>query len=110
MVRFGAASVRGLPLPESTQSFAAGIGSDVEVAVKKANTSLRRRKQFALLQPTTRTRVDLGLILSAQKPGGRLELAGSFNAMFTHRVKLESIDEVDGDVLKWLKVAYDGAV
>ncbi|WP_174300839.1 DUF5655 domain-containing protein [Caulobacter sp. S45] len=60
---------------------------DVELALKKANVSIHRRRQFALLQPSTRTRLDLGLIL-ARPPGGWLEAAGSFNAMFSHRVKL----------------------
>jgi hypothetical protein len=84
-------------------------GPDVEIAPKKANVSLRRRKQFALLQPTTRTRLDLGLILKASEPEGRLEASGSFNAMFTHRVKLAAPDDIDAEVLAWLKAAYEEA-
>jgi hypothetical protein len=85
------------------------LGADVEAAPKKANVSLRRRKQFALAQPTTRTRLDLGLILKGREPHGRLEASGSFNAMFTHRVKLSSPDEMDDQVLAWLREAYDAA-
>ena len=66
-----------------------------------------RRKQFALIQPTTRIRVDLGLILPGREPQGRLEPSGSFNAMFTHRIKLASADEIDAEVLTWLREAYD---
>jgi hypothetical protein len=86
------------------------FGTDVEVAPKKANISLRRRRQFALIQPSTRNRLDLGLILKGKKAAGRLEPAGSFNAMFTHRVKLAVEPDVDAEVLSWLKEAYDEAI
>jgi hypothetical protein len=98
------------PLYEYLADQAMSLGPDVELAPKKANVSVRRRKQFALIQPTTRTRIDLGLILKARPPGGRLEPSGSFNAMFTHRIKLASLDEVDGEVLSWMKEAYDEAL
>ena len=88
---------------------AMALGPDVEIAPKKANVSVRRKKQFALLQPTTRTRLDLGLILKGRPSEGRLEPSGSFNAMFTHRVKLAGLDDIDQEVVGWLKAAYDGA-
>jgi len=97
------------PIYDRLAAEAARLGQDVEIAPKKANASIRRRKQFALIQPSTQTRVDLGLILPVRKPQGRLEPSGSFNAMFTHRVKLASPNEVDGEVLMWLREAYDAA-
>ena len=81
------------------------FGPDVELAPKKANVSVRRRRQFALVQPSTRTRLDLGLILT-REPAGRLEASGSFNAMFSHRVKLARPDEVDAELLAWAREAY----
>jgi hypothetical protein len=85
------------------------LGPDVEVAPKKANVSLRRRRQFALLQPSTKTRIDLGLILKDRPASGRLEPSGSFNAMFTHRVKIAGPDDIDAELRAWIKDAYDGA-
>lgn len=85
------------------------IGDDVEIAPKKTYVSLRRRKQFALVQPSTRDRVDLGLNLKGVKPGGRLEAAGSFNAMVSHRVRLATPQDVDAEVKAWIKQAYDAA-
>lgn len=87
----------------------ATLGKDVEFAPKKAYVSLRRNKQFGLIQPSTQTRVDLGLNLKGVAPKGRLEASGSFNAMVTHRVRLESVADVDKDVRAWLRAAYDQA-
>ena len=61
------------------------------------------------MQPTTATRLDVGLILPAVKPTSRLEAAGSFNAMFTHRVRLASVADVDVELKRWLKRAYDAS-
>ena len=85
------------------------FGTDIEIAPKKANVSVRRRKQFALIQPTTRTSIDVGLILKEMPPAGRLQASGSFNAMFTHRVRVESDKDIDAELKRWLKMAYDNA-
>ncbi len=97
------------PLYHRLVDVALDLGADVEIAPKKANVSIRRRKQFALIQPSTKTRLDLGLILVGVEPKGRLEASGSFNAMFTHRVKLTKLDDVDDEIEAWLKQAYEGA-
>ncbi|MGA7219316.1 MAG: DUF5655 domain-containing protein, partial [Candidatus Sulfotelmatobacter sp.] len=85
------------------------FGKDVEIAPKKNNVSVRRSKQFALLQPSTATRLDVGLILKDVKPAGRLEASGSFNAMFTHRVRVAEKKDINGELKKWLKQAYESA-
>ena len=88
---------------------AKSLGKDVEVSPKKTYVSLRRNKQFALVQPSTRTRVDLGINLKDEPATERLEKAGSFNAMVSHRVRLEKAGDVDKDVKTWLKKAYSEA-
>ena len=85
------------------------LGKDVEVSPKKTYVSLRRSKQFALIQPSTKTRVDIGLNLKGVRPTRRLENAGSFNAMCTHRLRLTSQKDVDSELAGWLKVAYEKA-
>ena len=85
------------------------FGTDVELSPKKAYVSLRRSKQFGLVQPSTATRVDVGLNLKGVPPKGRLEASGSFNSMCTHRVRLESPRQVDAELLGWLRQAYDNA-
>jgi len=85
------------------------FGADVELAPKKGYVSLRRSKQFGLIQPSTASRVDVGIQLKGTPPGGRLEASGSFNAMVSHRVKLSSVADVDAELVGWLKKAYDQA-
>lgn len=85
------------------------FGKDVEVSPKKAYVSIRRAKQFAILQPSTKTRFDVGINLKGAPAKGRLEASGSFNSMVSHRVRLESAGQVDGELVGWLKAAYDAA-
>ena len=85
------------------------LGNDIEIAPKKAYVSLRRNKQFALVQPSTKTRVDVGINLKGQPPTARLEESGSFNAMVSHRVRVTEKGEVDAELKSWLKKAYEAA-
>jgi hypothetical protein len=64
------------------------------------NWSTERR--LADEEPSTKTRVDLGLNLKGEPASGRLEASGSFNAMVSHRVRLESPADVDKQVSAWL--------
>lgn len=82
---------------------------EVEIAPKKSYVSLRRSKQFAIIQPSTKTRVDLGINLKGEAASGRLEESGSFNAMVSHRVRLETAEDVDKEVNAWLKKAWSAA-
>lgn len=81
----------------------------VDVAPKKTYVSLRRSKQFAIVQPSTKTRVDLGLNLKGEPCTDRLEASGSFNAMVSHRVRLEKPGDVDKEVRAWIKQAWSKA-
>ncbi|HBS32440.1 MAG TPA: DUF4287 domain-containing protein [Parvularcula sp.] len=85
------------------------FGTDVEVAPKKAYVSLRRKKQFAILQPSAKSRLDVGINLKDAPAKGRLEASGSFNAMVSHRVRVEKKADADKELIGWLKAAYDAA-
>jgi len=85
------------------------FGNDVVVSPKKAYVSLRRKKQFAIIQPSTKMRVDVGINLTGIEPTDRLEQSGSFNAMVSHRVRLANKDEVDKELISWLKLAYENS-
>lgn len=85
------------------------FGTDVDIQPKKAYVSLRRSRQFAIIQPSTKSRLDVGLQLKGTPPGGRLEPTGSFSSMVSHRVRVGRIDEVDEELTSWLRRAYDSA-
>lgn len=85
------------------------FGKDVDFSAKKAYVSLRRSKQFGIIQPSTATRVDVGINLKGEKVTERLESSGSFNAMVSHRVRVEDKSQVDKELIDWLKRAYDAA-
>tara|TARA_R110000868_G_scaffold102358_1_gene281883 strand:- start:30009 stop:30578 length:570 start_codon:yes stop_codon:yes gene_type:complete len=97
------------PIHDRLLEIARGLGNDVELAPKKTYVSLRRSKQFAIVQPSTRTRLDLGLNLGLLEPTGVLELSGSFNSMVSHRIRLEHVDAIDAAVVAWMQMAYDVA-
>jgi hypothetical protein len=80
----------------------------IELAPKKGYLSLRRKKQFAMIQPAA-TRVDVGIILKGEPTAARLESAATFNALFTHRVRVGSVEEIDQQLVGWLRRAYDQA-
>jgi len=71
--------------------------------------SLRRKKQFAILQPATKTRFEIGINLKGQEPKGKLEAISSTNAMCSHKINLSDISDIDKEIIGWLKTAYDNA-
>ena len=82
------------------------FGDNVEMVPKKANVSMKTGKQFALIQPSTKTRIDIGLKLRNREVEGRLKNSGSFGSMCTHRVEVFSADDIDGELLDLIREAY----
>ena len=97
------------PLFDALMSQIRQFGADIDESPKKGYLSVRRKTQFATLHPSTKTRFDVGLKLKGVAPAGRLEAAGSWNAMMTHRVRLGSVGEVDAELIAWIRQSYDGA-
>jgi hypothetical protein len=80
------------------------FGDDVHIAPKKTSVSLRRDKQFAVIEAASATRLQLGINLRGAAATDRLRAAGG---MCTHRVDVRSLDEVDTELVGWLRGAYD---
>ena len=97
------------PLYNSLIKACEGFGKELEISPKKTYVSLRRAKQFGLIQPTTKTRLDVGINIKGKPAKGRLEASGSFNAMVSHRVRVESAADIDKELIGWLKEAFDAA-
>jgi len=64
------------------------------------------RRTFAVLKPTTKSRVDLGLRLDTTTPEGRIQPARDLGQA-TVRIPLTTPGEVDDEVRAWLTKAYD---
>lgn len=79
-----------------------------EIAPKKGYVSLRRKKQFAMVGPSTNTRVDVGLNMKGLSGTARLR-AMPAGGMCQYQVRLATPDEVDSELIAWLRRAYDSA-
>lgn len=97
------------PLYDELAGMARKLGKDVELTVCKTYVGVRRGRQFAMIKPATRTRVDLCLVLPDVQADGRLLKFGSVGGeRMTHRIGIGAKNEIDGEVKAWLKAAYQG--
>jgi len=80
-----------------------------EIAPKKSYLSLRGKKQFAMIGPGTNTRVDVGLNMKDVKGTSRLEEQKP-GGMCQFKVKLTTPDEVDKELIGWIRQAYDSSI
>jgi len=86
------------------------FGADADIGVGGTYVSLLRAgKKFAILQPSSAERLDVGIKLKGAATDARFEAAGSWNAMVTHRVRIHDPAQIDGDLLSWLMRAYEAA-
>ncbi len=98
-----------LPIYKKLVEVVDTFGKDVVKTPKKSSVSIIRKKQFALIKPATKTRIDLGLKLKDKPTTDRLGNSGPFGTMCTHRVQITSIDEIDNELIDWLQEAYGKA-
>ena len=84
------------------------FGGAFEIAPKKAYVSLKRKKQFITLNPASKTRFEIGFNLKGTEPKGKLE-AEKPNGICSHKINLADINEIDKEVIGWIKMAFDSA-
>jgi hypothetical protein len=97
----------GLRPPHDTVMSAIAALGPFEVAPKKGYVSLRRKKQFATVGPASKGRVEVGLNARGLAAGPRLtELPAG--GMCQYRVHLTGADEVDAELMGWIREAYAG--
>jgi hypothetical protein len=97
------------PIYDQLLKLAMGLGKDVTASPGKTIIPFYRSHVFAQVKPTTQTRVDLGFCLRGVKPAGRLISTGGETKgdRITHRIGISSVGEIDAEVKRWLKRAYD---
>jgi predicted transport protein len=93
---------------DALETFARTLGDDVEIAPKKTSVAFRRSKNFAVIMPATKTRIDLGLNLKGETGTLRL-IEEKPGKMCTHKMKLQAAEEVDDEVKAWMREAYGRA-
>ena len=97
------------PIYEELLALGRSLGNDVKVCPCKTMVPLYRKHVFAQIKPTTRTRIDLGLALKDTKVPKRLIDTGGFakKDRITHRIEITSLKDIDAEVKRWLKIAYE---
>ncbi|MBK9925570.1 MAG: DUF4287 domain-containing protein [Anaerolineales bacterium] len=81
---------------------------EFEIAPKKGYVSLRRKKQFAMIGPKTNTRFEVGINAKELPKNPRL-VEQPKGSMCNYIVNLTDVNQVDVDLIKWLKSAYESA-
>jgi hypothetical protein len=96
------------PIYAALLNLGLSIGKDVKACPCKTIVPLYRNHVFAEIKPSTRTRIDLGLALGNTKTPKRLIDTGGFakKDRITRSIPISSLDQIDGEVKRWLKAAY----
>jgi hypothetical protein len=95
------------PIHDAVMAALAKFG-EFQVAPKKGYLRLRRKRQFVMIGPGTKTRVDIGINLKGEK-GTRRFVEQPQPAMCQFKVGLTDVAEVDKELVSWLRKAYDAA-
>lgn len=81
---------------------------EFEISPKKTYLSLRRKRQFAMVGPAAKTRVEVGLNMKGVEPTGRL-IQLPPGGMCNYKVNVTSVDQVDSELLDWIRQAFNSA-
>jgi uncharacterized protein DUF5655/uncharacterized protein DUF4287 len=99
------------PIYEELLKLGKSMGDDVKVCPCKTIVPLYRENVFAQIKPTTTSRIDLGFALTHYKgklPKRLIDTGGlAKKDRITHCIELTSPAQIDAEVKKWFKTAYD---
>jgi hypothetical protein len=95
------------PIHERVMAAIGGFGA-FEIAPKKGYLSLRRKKQFAMVGPATKTQVEIGINAKGLAGGARLVVVPP-GGMCQYKVRVAAASEVDAELVAWLRAAFDAA-
>ena len=97
------------PLYEAALQIGMSLGKDVKVCPCQTMVPFYRKNQFAKLIAATKTRLDLGLCLRGMPFSKRLTDTGGTakKDRITHNLAITSLDDLDAELKKWWKKAYE---
>ena len=94
------------PIFDALREIIEGLGEDVTAEGRGGYTPFVRKRQFAAVQASTKTRVDLGLRFR-QAPDSALLSTTSLPGQSTHKLGLSSVDEITDEVVELIRLAYE---
>lgn len=97
------------PIYEKLIEYVNSLGNDITITPKQGSVSIIRKRQFILIKPATKTRIDLGFKLKDKPTTDRLENSGPFGSMCTHRVRITDVSEIDTELKGWISEAYENS-
>jgi hypothetical protein len=95
------------PIHEALMKHIVKFG-EFEIVPKKGYVSLRRKRQFAMLGPKTNTRFEVGINDRNLQKNARL-LEQPRGSMCNYIVNLTEAQEVNSELIAWIKSAYESA-
>ena len=95
------------PIHEALMKHITKFG-EFEIVPKKGYVSLRRKKQFTMIGPKTNTRFEVGINAKDLKKNARL-LEQPKGSMCNYIVQINDAQEVDAELVAWLKSAFEDA-
>ncbi len=85
------------------------LGKDVEIAPKIVDVNIRRKKQFVMLTPASKSRHEIGINPKGQEAGGILAANNSTSAMCSHHITLIELSDINNEVIDCIQMDYDKA-
>jgi hypothetical protein len=109
--QYGGPKEKLRPIYDELLDLGKSLGDDVKACPCKTMVPLYRKHVFAQIKPTTNSRIDLGFALAAHRgklPKRIIDTGGlAKKDRITHRIEVKSAAEIDDEVKKWLKTAYE---
>lgn len=108
--QFSGAKTGLRPLYDRILAAVQAFGPDIQINPRQSYIALARKQQFAVIKASTSTRLDLGLRLKEPLTAPRLEpAAGLGSASINFKIGLSSLDQIDLELIGWLRAAYESA-
>ncbi len=94
------------PIFDALREIIEGLGEDVAVEGRGGYTPFVRKRQFAAVQASTKTRVDLGLRFK-EAPESALLSTSSLPGQSTNKVGLSSVEDITDELVGLIRLAYE---
>lgn len=97
------------PLHDKLIELAQSLGDDIRICPCKTIVPLYRKHVFAEIKPASNSRIDLGFALQNEPFTARLSDTGGLakKNRITHKVAISKLTDIDLQVRRWLKQAFE---